>query len=518
MSTQEALISIVFNRLSGVYRDPSRVMRDAEDLLFSSDLGSQLHPRAEPLMLNDGTSSLMLMLQGTIPMTYRDVTYHIPIDMYLPPHYPARPPIVFVRPVPTMSIKANHKNVGQDGMVYMSYLHSWNPDSYDLTELASLMSIMFGEEPPCYARARPPSSSLPPPPPPYPRPDCMFSSVPPPTPHHPICPPPPSPPRPFSSGYSSILSTLAGAVTSTATSTAAVARLQVADRTKTVEEARLKEIEREVAEANLAVEAARRAEEQEKAEAKRRTEEQKKAEAKRRAEAEERARLAEERRRRIELERLAEERRRRIEQEEAAREAERVRLAEEARLRRERADAIAVATSAARSAMKDLFDRARGELRVELRDQKRLEAGRERIDALVREGEERKARLVSENEQLDESIRALNLWLKAVDDERRRQQQDADATEGKQCQNEDEGGIVKADLIAIPADTHSAQMLALSTESAAIDDCVYFLDMALVRGSLTLEVFLKEVRRLSKRQFLAKAHLIKIEKMLASER
>jgi hypothetical protein len=277
----------------------------------------------------------------------------------------------------------------------------------------------------------------------------------------------------------------------------AVTRLQEADRTKRIEEARKeKEIEREVAEANLAVEAARRAEEQEKAEAKRRAEEQEKAEAKRRAEAEERARLAEERRKRIELEAA-----------EAAREIERVRLAEEARLRKERSDAIEAATSAARSAMKDLCDRTRGELRVELRDQKRLEAGRKRINALVREGEERKARLVSENEQLDESIRALDQWLKVVDDERRRQQQDADATEGKQCENGDEGSGVKADLIAIPADTQSAQMLALSTEIAAIDDCVYFLDMALGRSKLTLEVFLKEVRRLSKRQFLAKVNV-----------
>ena len=62
----------------------------------------------------------------------------------------------------------------------------------------------------------------------------------------------------------------------------------------------------------------------------------------------------------------------------------------------------------------------------------------------------------------------------------------------------------KADLIALPEDTHSAQMLALSAENAAIDDCIYFLDQALVRGSIGLDVFLKEVRRLSKRQFLAK--------------
>lgn len=85
-------------------------------------------------------------------MTYCGVTYHIPIEMFLPPLYPARPPIVFVRPTATMSIKASHKHVGQDGMVYMPYLFFWKSETHDLTELAALMSSMFGDEPPCYAR------------------------------------------------------------------------------------------------------------------------------------------------------------------------------------------------------------------------------------------------------------------------------------------------------------------------------------------------------------------------------
>jgi ESCRT-I complex subunit TSG101 len=62
-------------------------------------------------------------------------------------------------------------------------------------------------------------------------------------------------------------------------------------------------------------------------------------------------------------------------------------------------------------------------------------------------------------------------------------------------------------LIAILADTRSTQMLALSIESAAIDDCIYYLDMALVHKRLTLEMFLREVRRLTKRQSLAKVNI-----------
>ena len=69
--------------------------------------------------------------------------------------------------------------------------------------------------------------------------------------------------------------------------------------------------------------------------------------------------------------------------------------------------------------------------------------------------------------------------------------------------------------MAIPTDTHSSQMLQLSAENAAIDDCIYFLDQSMARGNIPLDVFLKEVRKLSRRQFMAKAHLIKISQAKA---
>ena len=140
------------SRLTGVYRDPQRVLRDAETLL-SSPLGTHLRPTTEPLMLNDGSATPpVLLLRGTLPMTYRGVTYNLPIDMYLPPPYPQRPPTVFIRPVASMAIKENHRHVGNDGRVYMPYLHEWQMNTSDLRELAVWMSSLFGSEPPCYAK------------------------------------------------------------------------------------------------------------------------------------------------------------------------------------------------------------------------------------------------------------------------------------------------------------------------------------------------------------------------------
>ena len=103
---------------------------------------------------------------------------------------------------------------------------------------------------------------------------------------------------------------------------------------------------------------------------------------------------------------------------------------------------------------------------------------------------------------MDDAIDELSAWLDGVKKDR--------TTE------DGEDGEAAVDLLALPADVQSAQMLALSAESAAIDDCVYHLDRALARGGITLDVYLKEVRRLSKRQFMAKAHLIKIGQVRAS--
>lgn len=419
-------LGTLIHRLSGVYRDPQRVLRDAESLL-SSPLGVHLRPTTEPLMLNDGSSTPpVLLLRGTLPMTYRGVTYNIPIDMYLPPPYPLRPPTVFIRPVASMAIKKNHQHVGLDGRVYLPYLHEWRPTTHALRELAVWMSSLFGSEPPCYAKPVNASGSS----------NGSASTS-----NGQNNPPP----------YSQATTTTA----SYATSNSAYSSIStVASSTIGVNNAELerrKALEKEIDEANLAAETARRA---------------------------------------------------------AAQEAQME--AEQRRLQKEHEGNLssmrAMATSKVQFEIRTFFQTAKEELQLELKNQKQLEAGKGQLEHLIKEGEERKAQLQKGNEEIDESIEGLEKWLAAV-----KEQQNASAD------TDNNNGETKADLIALPADTHSAQMLALSAENAAIDDCIYFLDRALVRGSISTEVFLKEVRRLSKRQFMTKAHLIKIAQTRAAE-
>lgn len=425
------------HRLSGVYRDPQRVLRDAE-VLLSSPLGTHLRPATEPLMLNDGSSTPpVLLLRGTLPMTYRGVTYNLPIDLYLPPPYPQRPPTVFIRPISTMAIKPNHRHVGLDGRIYLPYLHEWKAETHELRELAVWMSSLFGSEPPCYSKPAGSSGRNP-------------------TNGHSNGHPPPAYAQATTAQSTSSYNTAAQSHTSShasfyaASSSASSYNTATSSATTTADDERRKAFEKEIIEANLAAEAARKA---------------------------------------------------------AAEETQL--LSEQKRLKHEHEQTLirmrSTATSKAQFQIQSLFAEMKDELRIELKQQKQLEFGKDEINKLLKAGEERKVELTKGNKEVEESIEGLETWLGAVKEEQSKAEEEADSS------------VNNADLIALPADTHSAQMLALSAENAAIDDCIYFLDRALVRGSIGLVVFLKEVRRLSKRQFLVKAHLIKISQSCAAE-
>lgn len=76
---------------------------------------------------------------------------------------------------------------------------------------------------------------------------------------------------------------------------------------------------------------------------------------------------------------------------------------------------------------------------------------------------------------------------------------------------------IRLDDLALPKDIHSAQMLVLSAENAAIKDAVFFIDKAFADRKLNLDTHLRSVRKLAKRQFLLKAHLLKIGQVKAAD-
>jgi ESCRT-I complex subunit TSG101 len=152
-------VSTVLSRLGGLYRDPSRVDRDASALLKSS-VGQHLVPNIAPLVENNGDSHSTLALQGTIAMHFRGNTYQLLVDIYLPQGYPSRPPVAYVRlGAPNMYLKENHSHVGSDGHVYLPYLHEWRPHTHNLIELVVAMSSVFSADPPVFTRSTPPAAA-----------------------------------------------------------------------------------------------------------------------------------------------------------------------------------------------------------------------------------------------------------------------------------------------------------------------------------------------------------------------
>jgi ESCRT-I complex subunit TSG101 len=157
MVTDQRVSRLLEQRLGGIYRDPARVNRDASVVLKSS-IGSNLLPIVT-LYADEitGDTTTVLDLQGTIAIHYRGQTYQLLMDIYIIGQYPIKPPVCYVRLVPNMYIKENHKHVQSDtGRVFIPYLSEWNSTTHNLIELIVAISSIFSNDPPVFSRPPPP--------------------------------------------------------------------------------------------------------------------------------------------------------------------------------------------------------------------------------------------------------------------------------------------------------------------------------------------------------------------------
>ena len=110
-------VANLVQQLGGTYRDPHRVTRDVEEVLNSRSTG--LSASITTYIDNSGVQSNLLTLSGTIPIVYRGGDggrYNIPVEFFIPPAYPVRCPLCYVRPVQGMAIKERHRHCGMDGI------------------------------------------------------------------------------------------------------------------------------------------------------------------------------------------------------------------------------------------------------------------------------------------------------------------------------------------------------------------------------------------------------------------
>ncbi|KAJ3857809.1 UEV-domain-containing protein [Lentinula lateritia] len=271
MSTQKWLREncVKYEDKEKIYNEVNTAL-DTFGLYGRSRSNGWLKVKSDVYTYDDGRTHLLLCLHGLLPINYRDATYHIPVDMWIPFNYPRGPPIVYVVPAQGMMVK-NSKFVELSGRCdvanYEGTKGSWLDRGEKRTEtrpglvgLIDALIAWFGKDPPVYSRAaqnpqpspapafapsptltapwtpghppppqiqsahiQPPIQSMiiqsPPPPPSIPAPDLLDSDDPNPGPEYRPSPAPPLPPNPILlSLHSSVHAKLTSALQSLQTS------------------------------------------------------------------------------------------------------------------------------------------------------------------------------------------------------------------------------------------------------------------------------------------------------------
>ncbi|PNF38835.1 Tumor susceptibility gene 101 protein [Cryptotermes secundus] len=139
------------------YQNPDITRRDVINTIQHYP---SLTTHLEPFVFNDGSKRELFNLEGTIPVTYKGNTYNIPICIWLMDTHPYNAPMCYVKPTSGMQIKVSIF-VDHNGKIYLPYLHDWVPNSSDLLGLIQVMIVTFGEQPPVYAKRPDMQSSTP---------------------------------------------------------------------------------------------------------------------------------------------------------------------------------------------------------------------------------------------------------------------------------------------------------------------------------------------------------------------
>ncbi|KAG0153588.1 tumor susceptibility protein [Penicillium digitatum] len=153
------------------YRDPNRTYHDVANALSQFP---SLSPRTDVYTYETGFSALLLHLVGTLPVTFRGTTYRFPIALWIPNTYPREPPIAYVTPTQEMTILVGqHVTLeGQVYHHYLAHwAEAW--DRSTIADLLYILQDIFAKEPPVryrqqVPRPQPEDSQIPPPLPPLP--------------------------------------------------------------------------------------------------------------------------------------------------------------------------------------------------------------------------------------------------------------------------------------------------------------------------------------------------------------
>jgi len=148
-----------------------------------------------------------------------------------------------------------------------------------------------------------------------------------------------------------------------------------------------------------------------------------------------------------------------------------------------------------RLCLQNYAEHTKSTLSADWRDQERLKQNKSCLDKEMANLTQQKHSLEQHIETIDAKTEEIENWLKE-----------------SESAKEEEPDV---DEICQPSTKLDAQMLDLSAESAALTDTMYFLDRGMYMGQIDCTTHLKIIRKLAKRQFLVRAHLIKVNRVIA---
>ncbi|KAI9734569.1 MAG: hypothetical protein M1834_002170 [Cirrosporium novae-zelandiae] len=152
MAVPQEVLNWLYRVLSnnGYYSNVNRVYSDVAQTIATYP---SLPLRTDVYTFENGASALLLNLRGTLPVSFRGITYRFPISIWIPQSYPQEGPMVYVTPTPDMMIRPG-QHVSGEGKVYHPYLSHWAEASErsTLIDFLSITQDIFAKEPPVISK------------------------------------------------------------------------------------------------------------------------------------------------------------------------------------------------------------------------------------------------------------------------------------------------------------------------------------------------------------------------------
>ena len=140
-----SVVSSVRQTFSAFGGDVKRLESDLKHLCRAYP---NLRPAVENYIHINGTSEMLVKVDGIVPIHFRGNNYNIPVNVWIPSMYPQKQPTCYVTPTSSMIIKPGHTNVDRNGLVRFPYLQDWSPHHSTLVGLCTVMASVFSETPP----------------------------------------------------------------------------------------------------------------------------------------------------------------------------------------------------------------------------------------------------------------------------------------------------------------------------------------------------------------------------------